>query len=126
MGYAHLQARFMRFALAITQVTDKFPSRKVYFVITDQLIRSATSSAANYRAASRAKTARDFINKLKIVEEELDESLFWMEFTTKYNETYETELAQLKKEADELISIIVASIKTARKNLKENSSTKMK
>ena len=114
----------MRFALAITRVTDKFPSRKVYFVITDQLIRSATSSAANYRAASRSKTARDFINKLKIVEEEVDESLFWMEFTTNYNVTYETELALLKKEANELIYIIVASIKTARKNLKENSPTK--
>jgi len=82
-------------------------------VLVKQLIRSATSSAANYRAACRAKSNTDFVYKLKIVEEELDESVFWLEILEEFNQS--EKLKELMTEADELIRIIVASILTLKK-----------
>jgi four helix bundle protein len=79
-----------------------------------QLLRSGTSVGANYRAVCRAKSTSDFINKLRIVEEECDESLFWMELLVENNLVKEARLAPLMKEGDELLSIIVSSAKTAR------------
>ena len=81
-----------------------------------QLIRSSTSTAANYRAACRAKSTSDFLNKLKIVEEELDESMFWMEFF----EAVEVQLDDSKRlysEMNELLSIIVSSIRTTKSKI---------
>ena len=79
------------------------------------MVRCAPSSAANYRAACRGKSTPDFINKLKIVEEELDESMFWLEFVVALSADLRPAVVPLYKEADELLSIIVASIKTSRK-----------
>jgi len=83
-------------------------------VLKKQLIRSATSSAANYRAVCRSKSSPDFINKLKIVEEELDESMFWLEFIVAIDKSFRQAIVPMYKEADELLSITVASIKTTR------------
>ncbi len=80
----------------------------------DQLNRSASSSAANYSASLRAKSAADFINKFKIVEEELDESLFFFELTEAINPEFNKGIAILSKEGNELLSIIVSSLKTLR------------
>jgi len=77
-------------------------------------VRSAPSAAANYRAACRGKSTPDFINKLKIVEEELDESMFWLEFVVALATNLRSEVVPLYKEADELLAIIVSSIKTTR------------
>ena len=85
-------------------------------IIRRQIIRSSTSSAANYRAACRAKSTPDFINKLKIVEEELDESLFWIEFTVAIECSLRENIIPIYKEGDELLAIIVASIKKLRQN----------
>ncbi len=84
----------------------------------NQLLRCSSSIAANYRAAIRAKSNADFINKLKIVEEEADESQFFLELLSKINsnEQLHPEIDRLTKEVDELISIFVASLKTARLN----------
>ena len=117
MNQEELRARFMRFAIAIVRLTEKFPRKTVYFVIEKQIIRCSSSSAANYRAAGRAKSGPDFINKLKIVEEELDETLFWLDFTIAVDSNWESDISPLKKEGNELLSIIVASIKTSRQNL---------
>ncbi|MBL7808317.1 MAG: four helix bundle protein [Saprospiraceae bacterium] len=106
--------RFKCFAIAIINLVRQFPRDSAYWTIGRQLIDAATSSAANYRAAKRAKSSRDFINKLKIVEEELDESMFWLELTVGVSEAWRATVAPLYKEANELLSITIASIKTAR------------
>lgn len=82
------------------------------------MIDSATSSAANYRAASRGKSNADFINKLKITEEELDETMFWLELTVGVSEDWRPDVTPLWKEANELLSITVASINTSRQKKK--------
>jgi four helix bundle protein len=87
-------------------------------VISNQIIRSATSVASNYRAACRAKSPKDFISKMGIVEEECDETIFWMEIIEELQMLTEIEeLLSIKKEANEILSITVASIKTVRNKL---------
>lgn len=109
-----LKNRFKYFALSIIRLVEKFPNKAEYWTIGKQMIDSATSSAANYRATSRAKSAKDFIHKLKIVEEELDETMFWLELSVGVSEQWRLPVAPLYKEANELLSITVASIKTCR------------
>ena len=79
-----------------------------------QLLRSGTSLGANYRAVCRAKSNLDFINKLRIVEEECDESLFWMELLADNNLIKPSRLKELMGEVDEILAIVVASLNTAR------------
>jgi four helix bundle protein len=83
-----------------------------------QLLRSGTSVGANYRAVCRAKSIADFINKLRIVEEECDESLFWMELLVENNFIKEAKLRDLMNEANEILAIVVASAKTARSSIR--------
>ena len=84
-------------------------------VIGRQLLRSGTSVGANYRAACRAKSAADFISKMGTVEEEADESLYWMELLIEAEIAKSVKLEPLMNEADELLAITVSSINTARK-----------
>lgn len=86
----------------------------------NQLIRCSNSVGANYRASQIAKSTADFINKLKIVEEETDESQYFLELLIEVNDNNELklEIEKLMKESQELLSIVVASIITARKNNK--------
>jgi four helix bundle protein len=81
-----------------------------------QIVRSGTSVAANYRAACRAKSSADFIAKMGIVEKEADETLVWLELLEESELVSPAKLAAIKQEANELIAITVASIKTARRN----------
>jgi len=81
-------------------------------VISNQIIRSSTSVGANYRAVCRAKSNADFINKLRIVEEEADETLFWFEILEETQIIKSDELQSLKRETNEILSIVVSSIKT--------------
>jgi len=113
-----LQNRTMKFAIDVIKLTEGFPKNTAAFVIEKQIIRSATSVAANYRSISRAKSKMDFINKLRIVEEEADETMFWIELCKELNFTDQTTLNKLHIEANEILSIIVASIKTMKNNLK--------
>ena len=80
-----------------------------------QIIRSSSSVGANYRASRRATSKPDFINKLKIVEEELDESLFFLELLEVFNESVKEEIKEFYTERETLLKIIVSSIITARK-----------
>jgi len=97
---------------------NKLPFNQVNKVYSNQIIRSSSSSAANYRAACRAKSQADFIYKLKIVEEETDETTFFLEMIETFNPEFKPEIEILKKESIELLSIIVKSITTARKRNK--------
>ena len=115
------QKRTKQLAIRVIKMTDSLPKSKAGDVIGRQIIRSATSVGANYRAACRAKSTADFINKLKIVEEEADETLYWLELIVEAELLSEKKLAALIKETDEIIAMTVASIKTKRtkKNKKQ-------
>lgn len=108
--------RTKQFAVDVWRLCSKLPHSREYNSYVNQLIRSSSSVAANYRALTRAKSKADFINKLKIVEEEADESQFFLEVIDEINENLEfrSELKRLIKESDELVAIVVSSIKTAR------------
>ncbi|MFM7766290.1 MAG: four helix bundle protein [Bacteroidota bacterium] len=79
--------------------------------ISNQLLRSSTSIGANYRSAARAKSTADYINKLKIVEEEADETMYWLEILEECGLIEGRKTIELRKELNEIISIIVATIK---------------
>ena len=113
-----LKAQFKKWAVQVCLFTRTFPKEDELHIIKGQLVRCATSVAANYRAACRGKSTPDFINKLKIVEEELDESMFWFEFIAALEPRFRDAIAPHFKEANELLSIIVASIKTSRNKMK--------
>ena len=109
-----LKARTKRFALDVIRCTRTLPHGDEFTIIRRQLIRSATSTAANYRAAQRAKSKAGFVNKLGTAEEEADESLFWLECLAELATAEHAELKRLLGEADELVAILTASRKTAR------------
>lgn len=110
-----LKKRFKDWAVKYVLFTRKFPYDAEFKAARNQMVRCGPSRAANYRAACRAKSAPDFINKLKIVEEELDESSFWLEFIVELKSDLESDIRWLLQEANELLAIVIASINTARK-----------
>ena len=112
----NLKDRTKMFAISVLKYLNGVPNKGPYYSITNQLTRASMSVGANYRAASRAKSPADFINKLKIVEEECDECMYFMEILQELLPEDKKQLELLQKEANELLSITVASIKTARKN----------
>ena len=114
MNESELKSRFKKWAIEVVLFLRKLPKGEEFNVVKYQLTKSSTSSAANYRAVCRGKSDADFINKLKIVEEELDESLFWFEFIVGIASNYREDIVPLYKEGDELLRVIVASIKTMR------------
>ncbi|WP_299061280.1 four helix bundle protein [uncultured Polaribacter sp.] len=111
--------RTKKFALDCWRFCFKVPKSREYNAYVNQLIRSSSSVGANYRASQRAKSTADFINKLKIVEEEADESVFWLEIFEEVIPEHKEEILKLKKEGSELLAIIVASINTAKRNQKK-------
>jgi four helix bundle protein len=111
-----MKQRTKDFAKEIITLCRKLPKNREGNLIGNQIFRSGTSVAANYRSACRAKSKPDFIAKLSIVEEEADETLFWLELIKETPILQTPEIDVLMKENDEIISIIVSSIKTARKN----------
>ncbi len=119
MNPGEMKIRTKEFALRVIRAVDSLPRGKTSDVIGRQLLRSGTSVAANYRAACRAKSAADFINKMTIVEEEGDESCFWMELLMEGGLVSELHLKGLKAEASELLAITVSSITTAKKRAKQ-------
>jgi four helix bundle protein len=114
MNSEDLKKRTKLFAVDVIRLVESLPKTKTGNVIGNQLIRSGTSVGANYRAACRAKSKADFINKLKIVEEEADESIYWMELLEDAKVVESSKLNHIKKEADELLAIFVASITKAK------------
>src|SRR3989304_1628511 len=118
MNKVQLQNRTKNFAIRVFKMVEKLPKSRGIEVIANQLIKASTSIAANYRAVCRAKSKADFINKLKIVEEESDESLFWLEFIESLELIQKKLLEDLIKEANELVSIFTAALKTSKTNHK--------
>ena len=116
MDKIQLQNRTKRFAIRVFKMIEKLPRSKGTDVITYQPIKASSSVAANYRAVCRAKSKADFINKLKIVEEESDESLFWLEFISELELIPEKLLKDLINEANELVAIFTAVLKTSKEN----------
>lgn len=109
-----LKARTKNFALDVVRFSRKLPRGDEFVIIRRQVIRSATSTAANYRSAQRAKSKADFINKLGTAEEEADETLFWLECLAELATREHQELKRLLGEADELVAILTASRRNAR------------
>jgi len=112
-----LELRTRRFALDAIRFCSGLPRRVEFQVISKQLLRSATSVGANYRSAQRARSRADFIAKLAIVEEEADESVYWMQLLADLSCGPRSELEKLLDEARQLVAIFVASRKTAKRGL---------
>src|SRR6266536_5437613 len=115
-----LKKRTKAFALRILKLVDALPKTTAGRAFASQIVRSGTSVAANYRSACRAKSTADFVAKMSIVEEEADETLFWLELLEESELVTATKLTAIKQEANEWIAITVASIKTARRNRSSN------
>ena len=113
-----LKRRTRQFAIDVILFVEQLPSKRSLNVLTNQLLRSSSSVGANYRSALNGKSTADFINKIIIVEEEADESAYWLELM-EYSGLVATELiAPLKREATELTAIFTAIGKTAKENQK--------
>jgi len=109
-----IKKRTKQIGLEVIQLIDELPNKPSAWAIAKQIVRSSTSVGANYRAACRAKSTPDFINKLKIVEEEADETYYWLEILEESGLINTARVGLLKKEVNEILSIVVASIKTMR------------
>jgi four helix bundle protein len=116
MNHPDLKQRTKQFALDTIKFVEGLPKDETSRVLGRQLLRSGTSVGANYRAAKRAKSNADFINKMSIVEEEADETAYWLELLADSEKAASTKTAPLLREVNELVAIAVASINTARKN----------
>jgi len=113
MARENLKDRMKQFALRIMKLVNALPRETAGRVIAWQLMKAGSSVAANYRAACRARSRREFIAKLCIVEEEADESAFWLEMIIDGQVLPAKRVTALLKEATELLAITVASKKTA-------------
>ena len=115
---ADLKARTKQFALRVMKLVDSLPRTIQGRAVANQIIRSATSVAANYRAACRARSRAEFIAKFGVVEEEADETAFWLELIIDSALLTETRTRPLLSEAGELVAIMAASRKSAFGNRK--------
>jgi four helix bundle protein len=118
MDAEELKKRTQLFALQIIRLVQNLPNQNATNIVGRQLLSCGTSVGANYRAACRAKSAADFVAKLKIVEEECDESMYWMELLRAMRIGNDAAIAALMEEAGQILSIIVASIRTARTSIR--------
>jgi four helix bundle protein len=109
-------SRKKKVALRVIHLVEALPKKQTADVIGKQLLRSATSIGANYRAACWGKSTADVIAKLCIVEEEADESLYWMELLIESGLVPANKLTSLMSEINEIVAMTVASIKTLRSN----------
>ena len=116
MNQKEMKRRTKEFAKDIIKLCRKLPNNREGRLIGDQIFRSGTSVAANYRSACRGRSKSEFISKLSIVEEEADETLFWLEVINEMKVFNYDKFEELMKENDEILAIVVASIKTAKKN----------
>jgi four helix bundle protein len=119
-----LKRRTKNIGVQVIIMIDALKFSPAQKVIANQIIKSATSIGANYRAVCREKSDADFINKLRIVEEETDETLYWFEVLEEIGYIKSNELEILKKETNEILSIVVASINTTLKRIQNTNSKK--
>ena len=107
MDEDEFRRRTKQLALRIIRLVESLPNTPICNVIGKQMLRSATSVGANYRAACRAKSEGDMIAKLGIVEEESDETLYWLELLVEASIIPETRLTDLMKEVNEIVAMTV-------------------
>ncbi len=110
-----MKDRTKKFAKQIILLCRKLPKNREGNLIGNQIFRSSTSVASNYRAACRARSKAEFIAKMGIVEEEADETLFWLEIIEEVEIFNRDSSSSLMQECNEILSIVVSSINTARK-----------
>jgi four helix bundle protein len=116
MDKIELQNRTKKFAVQIIKFIETLPSSHSLNILSNQLLRSASSIGANYRSACKGKSTADFINKIVIVEEEADESIYWLELMEESELVKEERIKHLNQEAKELTAIFTAIGKTAKLN----------
>ncbi len=117
---AELKERTFDFSLRIIRLVESLPSTRIGEVFGRQILRCATSVGANYRAACRAKSQKDFLNKMKICEEEIDETLYWLELIKAAQVFPEGKLNAVISEANELCAIITAICKTTASKIRNS------
>jgi len=115
MNAEDLKLRTKKFGLRVLKLVRAMPSNRISNIVSNQLLRAAFSVGANYRAACRARSKAEFAAKIGISIEEADESLYWMEIISESGLMKPEQLVDLMREADELVAILTASRKTARK-----------
>jgi len=116
MNEMQLKKRTKEFAKNIIRLCRNLPANREGRLIGDQMFRSGTSVAANYRAACRGRSKAEFVSKLAIVEEEADETMFWLELIKELSISKDPMVDDFLKESDEIVAMIVSSIKTTNKN----------
>lgn len=114
MNASEMKQRTKTFALRVIKAVEAVPRSRIAEVLGKQLLRCGTSVGANYRAACRSRSPADFLSRMGVVEEEADESIYWMELLVESGLVRAAKLELLMKEADELVAITVASINTTR------------
>jgi four helix bundle protein len=118
MKAEEVKRRTRAFAIRVIRLVEALPNTRSAEVIGKQLLRCGTSVGANYRASCRARSQADFIAKMGIVEEEADETIYWIELLVESGLMKRERVAGLLDEADQIVSLVVSSIKTARSNKK--------
>ena len=126
MNKDELRERMTDFAVRIVRMVDSMPSTVGGLAIARQIVRSGTSPSANYRAACLAKSDKDFINKLKMVEEELDETCHWLDIIIRSQMMKESRLKPLHQECSELLNIIAKSVVTTKTRMHSEEIAKSK
>ena len=111
-----LKERTKKFALKVIKVVEMLPRGRIADILGRQLLRSGTSVGANYRSACRARSTADFISKMGVIEEEADETIYWMELLIEAGLVRKDDLISLLDEANQILAITISSIKTARKS----------
>ena len=114
MNETEFKQRTKKLGLQVIDLVESLPKSRTAEVIGRQLLRCATSVGANYRAACRGKSTADVLAKLAIVEEEADETAYWLELLVESGTVEEGRIAELLKETNEITAMVVASIKTLR------------
>jgi four helix bundle protein len=112
-----LKNRTKQFSLLILKLAEKLPVSISTRIVINQIVKSATSVGANYRAVCRARSDREFVAKLNIVLEEADESQYWLEIISEMQWINQSELDSLQKEAGELVAVFVSTLKTVNNRL---------
>jgi four helix bundle protein len=125
MDKAELKRRTQRFAINVIKFVEELQNSRSLNVLVNQLLRCSSSVGANYRSACKGKSTADFINKIVIVEEEADESIYWLELMEESGLVDLKTILPLKKEANELTAIFTAIGKTAKAN-QRNSKSELK
>ena len=114
MQAQEMKTRTRAFALRVIRLAESLPGTPAANVIRNQILRCGSSVGANYRAACRARSKPDFVSKMGIVEEEADETIYWMELLVDAEIVKKSRIADLMNEANEIVAIVVASIRTSK------------